>query len=258
MTSMCPSCGRPEHDGLLCQRCTRLLSEDLHRLPEWLGELETTMSRQTSKTPTIGGKSSDTPPPANLDALNVYSYVRNQLQTWVRELDLGDGPMADNPRAWINWLAARVQRMRMHVAVDELISEIDYCHKLIRRVVDRAVERIYVGECGTCGRAIHAAADADVAACRRCQDAGVVVPEVSVIPRRAELLKRAEDQDLSAASLLHLIDLFWQIKIPRRTFRSWVERDQLKRTNPGQDEATYRVGDVLALAQAREAVSVSG
>ncbi len=81
----------------------------------------------------VGGKTAGIPAPANLDALEVYSYVRNQLQTWVRELALGDDrDLADNPRAWAHWLARRVQRMRMHPAVDELISETDYCHKLIR------------------------------------------------------------------------------------------------------------------------------
>lgn len=93
----------------------------------------------------------------------MYAYVRNQLQTWVRELALGDDrDLADNPRAWAHWLARRVQRMRMHPAVDELINEIDYCHKLIRRVVDRHDDRVSVGRCEVCDHALMADAGADM------------------------------------------------------------------------------------------------
>lgn len=258
MSATCPSCGRPEHDGLLCKRCTEYLTRDLQSMPEWLRELDLTLSRQTGKMENLGGKASKNsaiPAPANLDALKVYSYVRNQLQTWVRELALGDDrDLADNPRAWAHWLAKRVQRMRMHPAVDELISEIDYCHKLIRRVVDRPMDRIYVGECGICKRAIHAPADADAVVCPRCKAAGVEpLPEVLVIPRRAELLATAEGRELPAAEVLHMIALFWQVTIPRRTFRTWVERGQLQRANDAsEDLATYRVGDVLVLAQRKD------
>lgn len=257
MTATCPSCGRPEADGLLCGRCTEYLVKDLQSMPEWLHELDLSLSRQTGKVESVGGKTAGIPAPANLDALQVYSYVRNQLQTWVRELALGDDrDLADNPRAWAHWLAKRVQRMRMHPAVDELISEIDYCHKLIRRVVDRPIDRIYVGECATCKRAIHAPADADFAVCQRCKAAGVEpLPEVSVIPRRAELLAIAEQRQLPAAEVLHMIALFWQVTIPRRTFRSWIQRGQLERANHAADDlATYRVGDVLVLLAQRKDV----
>lgn len=250
MTSTCPRCARPSADGLLCAACSTRLVDDLHSLDGWLDELDVTMSRQTAVQHGTVGRSSGSPAPADLDALSVYSYVRNQLQTWVRELDMGDtGSLADNPRAWARWLADRMQRIRGHEAVDELAGEIDYCRKLIKRVIDRP-ERVYIGQCETCGASLHAPADAVVAVCRKCQAAGIEpVPEISVIPRRAELLRQAENRELTGPAVMHLVALFWRLTIPRRTFRSWVERGELIRTNPAEGEATYRVGDVLALAQ---------
>lgn len=248
----CPSCGRPEHDGLLCQRCTRMLTEDLHRLPEWLAELETTMSRQTGKAPAIGGKSAEIAAPANLRALNVYSYVRNQLQTWVRELDLGDGPKADNPRAWIDWLAERIQRMRMHPAVDELIAEIDYCHKLIRRAVDRHDDRISVGRCEVCTEPLMASPDAEAITCRKCERAGIETI-VEVAPRRRQMLADAEQRLLPRDAVLRAVPLMWRVEINRETFRSWVKRGRLKHSEvTPSGTPLYRLRDVLDLAQREE------
>lgn len=158
----------------------------------------------------------------------MYAYVRNQLQTWVRELALGDDrDLADNPRAWAHWLARRVQRMRMHPAVDELINEIDYCHKLIRRVVDRHDDRVSVGRCEVCDHALMADAGADMVTCKRCEAVGVASTVVEVAPRRRKLLSDAEDRLLPRDAILRAVPLMWRVEVNRETFRSWVKRGRL-------------------------------
>lgn len=234
----CPGCQAESHDGLLCARCSSRLVADLERLPSLVHQLEVTMTRQTSSGPSQG-KASETALPFHEKASKAATYIRNQLSTWVRELELGDPLPADTVRGMAHWLAARVQRIRGHAASSEIVEEFDYCVKIALRVVDRPASKEFCGPCPTCGKDVYSRPGQVEVACRECEAV------VNVQWARNRMLERVENSLASRREILTAIPDLFGVEINSSTFRSWEKRRRILEVSPGM----YRVGDALDLAR---------
>ena len=239
-----PSCAGDTGDGLLCPRCTGRLRQALTAIAQLWPDLEVVLSRQ-ARTGSGGKRVDDSPLPVDVQALKVYSYVRNQLQTWVRLLDMGDLGGLSEPRLWALWLSARTERCRTHVASDEILAEFEYCRGLVWRVVDLAPEMLYCGSCPVCGGYLYAKPGAKEVVCRRCAQAGIGTPAVNVAARRGEMGAAAEDLLVTLDELLVAVPSLYGVEVRRNTVSVWVHRGRL--VTHGRDPVRYRVGDVLDL-----------
>lgn len=237
----CPSCGAETVDNLLCGRCASKLRRDLESIARLWPDLEVTLSRQ-SRTGSGGRRTDDSPLPVDAQALKVHSYVANQLQTWVRLLDMGDLGELSEPQSWALWLSARTERCRTHGASEEIAAEFSYCKSLIWRTIDLAPELLYCGSCPTCGGMLYAKPGARTVVCRLCQRAGVDVPAVDVEERRGEMRAQAEDSWVTLDELLTAVPRIFDVEVRRNTISVWVHRERLF-----PRDGLYRVGDVLDL-----------
>lgn len=236
----CPRCERGTVDGLLCRICTTRLRSDLLTIARLWPQLEITLARQ-SRRGRGGKRTEDAPLPVDAAALGVYSYTRNQLQTWVALLDLGDRPR-DDPRGWALWLADRSERIRSHVDAADAAAEFHGCAGDVLRVVDLPPELLYCGSCGVCGGYLYAKPGAREVVCRRCVRAGVDVAPVGVEARRGEMRAAAEDLLVSLDELLVAVPSLYGVEVRRNTVAVWVHRGRLV-----SHGGLFRVGDVLDL-----------
>lgn len=240
---ICPCCDRPTADGLMCHTCTGRLTGDLRTMARLWPALEGVLAK-TARRGSGGGRRTD-PSPLPLDphAYKVRTYVRNQVTTWCRELDLGDPPPDGRTRTLILWLIARIQRIRGHGASDEIAAEMGYCRTLVWQAVDLAAERTYCGACDTCGADLYARPGATEVLCRDCEKAGLITLPVDVAARREAMRATAEDTLVTMDELLTAVPSLYGVEIRRGTVVSWASRGRL-----ASHAGRYRVGDVLTLA----------
>lgn len=246
MTATCPSCNRPEHDGLLCTACTRALRLDLEHLPENWSILQEVITRQTKR----GDGSGESALPFNPAASAVGWEVNNTITTWVRELDAGDTPgLRPTIRSMVGWLLGRMQRIRGHKAAGELVDELRYACRSVRIAIDLPPELRLVGDCPLCGSTLMAPLAAQEVTCRRCAVLGV--ESVHPVPEmRQRLAERVEDELVSRALALQVVAKVWGIEVNQGTFRVWIHRGRLTAADVSiSGVPLYRVGDVLDLAQ---------
>ena len=244
----CPACTRRSDDGLLCTSCTDRLKEDLTLLPIYMAELSTTYLRQAHTGDGSGGKTHEEPLPYNHDAATVRDSVINTVGTWIRELSLGDDvDLAPNIRAWCRWLHDRAQRMRGHVAAEEICDEIHYAVGIVRAAIDRAAESTYCGKCDVCSKDLHASPDAPHAVCRYCYIGGRE-NSYPIPGRRANDWKLAADKLLTRAQVLEAL-IYLRLEVNAATFRSWIHRGALKPEDYQKNGAPlYRLRTVQDLA----------
>lgn len=251
--STCPTCDRPESNGgLMCRACTRDLTKALDELPGIMRDLNNVIRRETTG-PENPGKSTEIPMPYDWSAAHDRDDVRNTLTTWIRELNVDDQWPADNVRAMCNWLVARIDRMRMHVAVKELHDEILYCVKQAERGTDIPSARAYYGRCDICEADLYGSPTATEVACRKCwvdRDAEVIYP---TIERKTGLWKRAEDQLVPRRVVLNAFPVYG-LEVDQSTFRSWVNRGTLVPKEYSNGTPLYLLREALELARAERAV----
>jgi len=254
----CPSCTRPTPDGLVCQSCIERLRADLTALPGYWAELPTTIHRQAQTGDGSGGKAHEAPLPFDLTAATVRDSVINTIGTWVRELSFGDDTnLAPTMRAWCRWLLDRTQRIRGHLAAEEIIDEIHYAVSIVRQVIDRPGDSILCATCEVCGKDIRASPDAAEAVCRWCWIGGRE-NSYPVPARRADAWKEAESRLVTRAQVLEAL-VYYQIEVKPPTFRSWIHREMLKpqgyRSN---GTPLYLLGAVLKLARSTDLERMTG
>lgn len=246
----CPACGDPQHDGLLCAKCTTQLRRDLEQLPALWAELPTTYLRQSATGDEHGSRSHDAPLQYDVGAATVRDSVANTISTWIRELSFGDDTnLAPNIGAWCRWLTDRTERIRGHMSAAQIVDELHYAANIIRQAVDPHSDAIYCGNCPICDKRVYAPPDADTALCRWCWIAG----DQSTLPvpaRQAGAWKAAEDRLVTRSQVFEALT-FNGVPVPNTTFRSWIHRGQLQaRRYQRNGTPLYRFGDALLLARA--------
>lgn len=260
----CPVCYREQADWLMCKGCSDRLVRQLREMPGLLHELRVTIERRDKIG--VGGKSSgETPLPFKIVAQTVEDSVRMELSTWVRELDFGDTrDLADNPRAWCNWLADRIERIRGNNACEEIAAGITYFTGEILRAIDRPADLEFVGKCEVCESDLYVRHGEAEAVCRKCERDGTEA-RYDAVAMRDEVMRRVEHQWATAAGCAAVLAAFG-LAVRAETVQNWA-REQLPRwkgdvKRPAKLHAQgvnaaghrlFRVGDVIDLARARAA-----
>lgn len=249
-------CGRPTHDWTFCSSCSADLERDLAEVAAYRAELETSLARQTALGRREGGRSAETPLSFNYDAAEALYVLRTALVGWVRVAVEEDGARwpADTLDGMAALLLSRLGWLRTHPAGAEAVDEITTAVTLARRTVDRPGDHLFAGVCGsvpldgpdeTCPEVLYARPGAYEVTCRRCS----TVHDVE--PRRAELLKLAEDQLANAHDLAAGVsNLGAEVTADR--IRQWAHRGRLvqrgvERVGDKRTRPLYLVRDVLDL-----------
>lgn len=262
----CAACGSASVDGLLCTRCSERLRSDLLSIASmWEGLYGARGSGGRSG----GGRSSDmTPLPMSARALKVASYVRNQLQSWVRELDLGDlvidqrgcwcepyracrgwrrVSIPDDPKLWALWLSRRIQRVRGHAASDEICAEFEYCRTLLRRAIDAPPDLVTCGRCPICGGDVLARRGDIEGICRRCEQSGVV-SALPVDSSRAGMWDQVPSMELTRNLIMQALPMYG-VRLKPATFRQWVHRGKIRPAGERNGAPLYSMRAVISRAR---------
>lgn len=241
MSDMCPRCGRVAADGLLCRRCLSDAHKALRLIAVHWADVYLHRPGQGASGHVSGPRY-----PLTDNQVKVSSYVRNQLSTWVRELDMGDTVgLADDPVMWALWLSTRTQRIRSHAAGDEAIDEFVYCADKVMRAIENPLRRIGCGKCPICGTDVFAVGDDQVGTCRRCDELGIV-SQLPPLSKRTDLWARMENEPMPRRMLLEALPLFGMYVKPA-TFRQWVHRRSIAAVDEVGGVARYTLADVRKL-----------
>lgn len=250
-------CGRPTKDvATTCENCGDQLARSLGDVA-WLDEqLEVTITRQQGidyRRKGTGGakKDSERPLLGNWTASEARAHLKSLLVSWalfceaesIRSSDPSDGLPADNIIALSRWLLWRVDGLMLHDiasdAVDEITSAVAHCHRLI----DRAPDRQYLGDCSEteCSGRIYARPGGEMA---RCDSCGTTTKADDI---RKRLLDELDDRLCTAREIAEL-STYLGLKAGRDQVRKYVEylsrKDRIVKHPAFSDQAVYRFGEV--------------
>lgn len=249
MTATCPVCGAEQGAGLLCSNCTDRLEHDLGDVAAIVGELDTTISKQSRIGAGGKGGLARERMPLNVGAMQVADDLQNTLTTWARDVSEGNG--------WV-WVASErppsvqsagallvlIDAIRKHPAVEELVDEITEAIRRARQIVDRPADRQYLGVClaefesVTCTEEIWARPGAAEVTCKVCG----ITHEVG--ERRAWLLRQAKDLLCSVKEASQYIGEVGHIRVTEASIRGYVHRGRLAYRTGG---TMIRLGDLLTV-----------
>jgi hypothetical protein len=149
----CTACPEPVHDQfIICKGCTRRTRAKLADQEANRQELLVALARDTRMTaPNDGGRSAEVPLPIDPRAGDLLHDQRAVLVGWCRLLadDLGAPLPADTVPAMASHIEAWLDRLALHDAAGELVTELRDLEQRILRVIDYPDERarIPVGPC---------------------------------------------------------------------------------------------------------------
>jgi hypothetical protein len=268
-------CGRPVEDALCCQACADRLARWLGDIPALADDLDTTLARLSRQGDRVGSRSAETPLPwdqrASAAAYNLRSMLVGNVRMLAGEETLL-GPAcpacshetcsairtarwpADEVPAMALWLLARVEWIRHHPSVDEVLDEVGYAVGEARRVIDSRPSLWYAGRClaatpaGPCQADLYAQLTAVWVTCPRCRTA------YAVAERRDWLLEAAEDQLATAAEAARFLTAYYGEVVSANRITQWKARARVVAHGVDSSGApTFRVGDLLVLVAAEPA-----
>ncbi|WP_378735485.1 hypothetical protein [Nocardia brasiliensis] len=296
----CAECARPVGDGLpLCQTCADGVVTDLREVPSLLAELAITRAGLGRLGPhSAGGRSAETPLPiratnhrATMQGDHAVARLETTVNGWTRALaeDLRVTPYIGGPAlvelARVHrgdtgtdpgtlpitapsqleqaalWLAQHRREVRAHEAAHDLLVEVSGALAQIRYVVDRPVERRYLGPCPTllddgseCRWELRAPLGASWVRCGRCRTQHEVAEILDAV--RAA----AEEMLYSLADLVRVTESVGAV-VPKTTLYRWARERRIEPrgwqhgqriTDHPIDASSvhvYRLGDVLSMTR---------
>lgn len=261
-----PTCDRPAASGLMCGACQAELARALDAVPEVVRELDTTLSRQTSRTGAGSGEIETdraalvlrpTAFPYSGKASDAIDELKTILVGWARVLMERDTspPPADTLASVAAWLRERLSALVAHEAAEEAHREILGAMGAAERAVDRHPDRWYAGVCAAaldgderCQRDLYAKSAAAIVACPACGT------RWDLVERRQWLLGMAEDVLATATEIARAVTTLGQPVTPE-AIRGYVHRKQLfphgSRVVGTREVPVYRLGDVLDILARR-------
>lgn len=259
----------------VCRSCLNELVKDLTDLchgpetrrwecePGLIDDLVDVMARlmRSGIATGVGSRSADKPLPYHEAASQLLWTVRNTLSVWCQTIYAAnpeyDPPSGTSPEL-AHWLAAHIVGIARHPEVVTLRDEITWLTSQVRRTVDIAPLRIYLGDCGAdvdgreCHEPVYAAPGHVTVSCHSC---GALY---DVDKRRAEKLAGAQDHIAPAGEIARALST---VGAPLRlaTIRLWAHRypDDLPQYEAHpldrRRRPRYRLGDVVTLMLAKSA-----
>lgn len=301
----CDWCGAEVHAGTyLCARCLGTLEIALGNVSTYYADLDTIREKRAryGGQATKGSIGKTQPLPVDgrfVDTTGTGSQLawdaRNTVTTWTRhvldewppldaivcndllckrcnplaaEADFRTHP-ADTISACCGYLSRFLSRIASHRWAVELLDEMLDLERRLRRMVDRPIDAVYRGVCGSltetergdvrCTRELYADPGSPFV---RCPDCGCTYDTEE---RRKVLLDEAEDREVTVRVLARLVTTLGDVDVSEARIENrinvWVSRGRLRsngrRVVDGRPRPVYRVGDVLDLlrddAQAKTA-----
>jgi hypothetical protein len=273
--TLCSACDRPVGDNAyLCQTCTGDLEKLLGDIPNLVGDLVVTYTRQSRTTDrSSGSKSAETSVPWSDRASKALDRLMNALTGWVRLIIEERAGVTliephDDALSVSRWLLWHVGWLRHHTAAAEALNDFERAVAEINDVMDLRAERWYAGTCRAEYVAVDEAGGEHDACCavelyvkpkdtvKLCRNCGT---KHDIEARRKWLLAKAEDQlahmELIGRALASMGEAVTPSQIRGYAFRGRIVAHGLDR----KGRELYRVGDVVqvvrenAAEQARKA-----
>lgn len=265
-----PRCGRPTSD-FLCAGCVTELVTALRELafsvcnrqrrPGLLADLQDVVARMTVGTTEKGHsrtKAAEQPMPFH-DAASELAWVAdNTITTWARDFSETNThlhPTWSTTAEAAEWMATYPNLLALHPAARELHDEITHLTGEVRRMVDRAPDKIYLGVCGIefdgvmCTDRLYGVADRDTVRCRACGS------RHDAHQRWRDIQDGVRASLATAAEISGALAKLYGKQINVKTIRTWAHRgviDTLGRNRDG--EPLHKVGQVLDTAANRVGV----
>lgn len=251
---MCDSCKLPNavDHALICLACTELLRKLLVSVPDALGELDTSLTRQTRIGAGSGGRrGSERPLPYDVAASEAADVLLAQTVTrWALDVWRGtESPLKTNPPdSPVDYLLGRLDVIRFRGYAAAMLDEVQLALDNAWATVDIAADYLEAGLCD-CGTRLVARPDQPLVECRSC------ARSYDVLSRRAEMVRSAENRLLQAKEVERLVDVFLRIgendrirkRIPAGSVRGWASKGDIEIQGFAADgrSPVYRVGDVF-------------
>lgn len=201
--------------------------------------------------------------PIDLTATAKLDAVVNSLGTWVRVIAEergvpaeihGDGIMGAGERDRVGrdgrddlsgsarWLRGHCEWMRHRPEVDEFLTDVEACARVIRSIADHAADkRVIVGMCD-CGKTLYAPRGRQVITCPDCE------AHWDVDVSRDGLRGHLDERLVTAAEAAHLagfLDTDRSGEQIRKLVNKWAERGELSVDLTG-DEPRHWFGNIAA------------
>lgn len=233
--------------GLLCERCTRRLEQDLAELPARTQQLRSVLPGTQAPQRDGSRHTKGQPPvPLNIAAHDHLELVAGTVLSWVRLVaeDRGlRGPDRPEVERLTGWLLGQLDWIVGQPWVDDLLMEI---HDLTR-VADALTQarpgwHLLPAPCPGCSALTLGRWDGDDhVGCGTCGERWAE----EHYPRLVLVL--AWEKTLTAEEAANLAG------VEPATFRQWVSRGHVERVGSVDGQARYRKSDVDAMAQRRSA-----
>lgn len=257
------SCGRPTQ-VMLCQRCLtelvtalRMLAYKVNqagqRRPGLCQDLDDVVTRQTATGSVVGGVNRDHPLPFHVEASELADVARNTVTTWARDFAESNphlSPQWTSVASAAEWMATFPTLLSIHPAAKEMHDEVTHLERSIRRMVDRAPDKIYLGKCGSlfnevkCEDDLYGVADRQTVKCKTCG------AEHDAHTRWTAMQHRVRQALATAAEISGCVAQIYGTRINVKTIRTWADRGII-RTYQGHGERLFLVGEVLDTAERR-------
>lgn len=279
----CESCDRPTND-LICRACVDRLVRDLRALavdtrtgqrrPGLIADLQDTRFKLDNVATASQGASSPgvQPLPFNFAASDLLDKARTVVSAYARDFgglaarltfDQYRTAARVQPRpagvaAAAEWMATCPALLANFPSAAAMAASIGELVRDIRRMVDRAPDRIFLGTCRAllppnengrifrCTLELYGAPDRDLVRCTGCR------AEHDAHERWHEIQARVRDSLATAAEIAGAAPVFDGRQLNVKTIRTWAERGVI--TTYGHDAAgvaMHHVGEVLSVAASR-------
>lgn len=273
--NLCVRCGRPTPDGYACATETRKGAEQLRLICDTVPaarDVAHGLSRRSG-----GGNAGGKPGsqiPIDLTAMAKLDAVQGSLTTWARHVvaERGSIPSWTGDDDLVNaarYLGEHLEWWRHRRQVDEFLTDVDACARVVAGIARGPAEQRFLGPCGApihigtlsepdktyeCDGDIYAREGASVGRCRTCG------AEVASEDRRAWLDAEVRSHAFRAAEIANAYG------INVKTIRSWATDRQARYDHSGtcvqaarpaklhphgwdrDQRPLFLVGDVLDLA----------
>jgi hypothetical protein len=223
VSAVCPSCGAPQVDGLLCYDDAIAVETMLAAIPELAHQLDVAISKQAKVA--TGGKagkgSAHERSPVNWDAVAVRDALLTEFALW----------------------AGDINDIRRHPQVSEIVVGIGRAVKDAYRTIDRMQDRQYLGQCmaeddgAVCHAELWARPGAHQLTCSQCG----TVHEVGA--RRAWLLEQAAGLLCTVKEASRYVGEVGGIRVTEASIRGYIHRGRIV-YHSGK---MLRLGDLLAV-----------